>query len=205
MLLLMFRDELEGSGVLVTGFVVYSQNNLHLESLCSKCQYFIVTKEVFESAESINYFWNEYKEQDIFAKIKANLPEGDKGKEFMDISSKIIPYLASYQYRVCERQLLPTLEKDATKNIVQAELLLDRYQMEIAHSRENRIILKGDYGTGKTIIFLKKIEILSAVVRDRESIYYINFLGRSELNGVVMKKVKGFSQRVNVLKGDSTL
>ena len=115
MLLLMFRDELEGSGVLVTGFVVYSQNNLHLESLCSKCQYFIVTKEVFESVESINYFWNEYKEQDIFAKIKANLPEGDKGKEFMDISSKIIPYLASYQYRVCERQLLPTLEKDAKK------------------------------------------------------------------------------------------
>ena len=77
--------------------------------------------------------------------------------------------------------------------------------MEIAHSRENRIILKGDYGPGKTIIFLKKIEILSAVVRDRESIYYINFHGRSELDGVVMKKVKGFSQRVNILKGESTL
>ena len=65
--------------------------------------------------ESINDFWNEFKEQDIFAKIKAKLPEGDKGKEFMDIFRKIIPYLASYQYRVCERQLLPTLEKDAKK------------------------------------------------------------------------------------------
>ena len=205
MLLLMFRDELEGSGVLVTGFVVYLGNNIHLKSLCSKCQHFIVTKEVFESVESINDFWNEYKEQNIFKKIKEKLPEGDKGKEFMNISSKIIPYLASYQYRVCERQLLPTLEEDATRNIRQAELLLDRYQMEIAYSRENRIILKGDYGTGKTIIFLKKIEILSSVVRDRESIYYINFQGRSELDGVVMKKIKGFPQRINVLKGDSTL
>ena len=59
MLLSMFRDELGGSGVLVTGFVVYSENNLHLESLCSKCQHFIVTKEVFKSVESINDFWNE--------------------------------------------------------------------------------------------------------------------------------------------------
>ena len=205
MLLLMFRDELEGSGVLVTGFVLYLGNNLHLESLCSKCQHFIVTKEVFESVESMNDFWNEYKKQKIFKKIKAKLPEGEKGKVFLAISSKIIPYLASYQYRVCERQLLPTLEEDATKNIVQAELLLDRYQMEIAHSMENRIILKGNYGTGKTIIFLKMIEILSAVARDRESIYYINFQGRSELDGVVMKKIKGFPQRINVLKGDSTL
>ena len=205
MLLLMFRDELEGSGVLVTGFVVYLGKNLHLESRCSKCQHFIVTKEVFESVESINEFWNEYKEQNIFKNIKAKLPEGDKGKEFMAISSKIIPYLASYQFRVGKTPLLPTLEKDATKNIVQAELLLDRYQMEIAHSMENRIILKGDYGTGKTIIFLKNIKILSSVVRDRESIYYINFQGRSELDGVVMKKFEGLPQRINVLKGDSTL
>ena len=205
MLLLMFRDELEGSGVVVTGLVVYLGNNLHLESLCSKCQHFIVTKEVFESLENINDFWNEYKAQNIFEKIKTKLPKGDKGKEFMAISGKVIPYLASYQYRVCERQLLPTLEEDATKNIVQAELLLDRYQMEIAHSMENCIILKGDYGTGKTIIFLKKIEILSSVVRDRESIYYINFQGRSELDRVVSKKIKGFPQRINVLNGDSTL
>ena len=91
MLLLMFRDELEGSGVLVTGFVVYLGNNIHLKSLCSKCQHFIVTKEVFESVESINDFWNEYKEQNIFKKIKEKLPEGDKGKDFMNISSKIIP------------------------------------------------------------------------------------------------------------------
>ena len=205
MLLLMFRDELEGSGVLVTGFVVYLGNNLHLESRCSKCQHFIVTKEVFESVESINEFWNEYKEQNIFKNIKAKLPEGDKGKEFMAISSKIIPYLASYQFRERKTPLLPTLEKDATKDIAQAELLLDRYQMEIAHSMEKRIILKGDYGTGKTIILLKNIEILSPVVRDGESIYYINFQGKSELDSVVNKKIKKFSQNINVLKGDSTL
>ena len=205
MLLLMFRDELKGSGVVVTGLVVYSGNNLHLESNCTNCQNFIVTREVFESAESISNFWKEYKEKPIFKEIKTLLPEGDEKKEFMAVCSKILPYLASYQYQICNTQFLPTLEKDATKNILQAELLLDRYQMEIVHSMENRIILKGDYGTGKTIICLKKIEILSAELRDRETIYYINFQGKSELDGVVRKKITQLHPDINVLKGDSTL
>ena len=205
MLILMFRDELKGSGVVVTGLVVYLGKNLHLESNCNNCQHLIVTRKEFESEESINNFWKEYKEKPIFKKIKTRLPDGDERKEFMTVSSKILPYLASYQYQVCSTQVLPTLEKDATENVFQAELLLDRYQMEIAHSMENRIILKGDYGTGKTIICLKKIEILSAKLKDREAIYYINFQGKSELDGVVSKKIKQLHQNINVLKGDSTL
>ena len=204
MLLLMFRGELEGSGVAVTGLVVYSGNNIHSESNCANCQHFIVTREVFESSESINNFWREHKEENLFDKI-IRLPESTKEKVFMAVSSKIIPYLASYQYQVCNTQFLPTLNKDATESIEEAMLLLDRSQMEIAYSMENRIILKGDYGTGKTIICLKKIEILSTVLGDSETIYYINFQGRSELDGVVSKKVKGFHPNAKVLKGDSTL
>ena len=205
MLLLMFRDELKGSGVVVTGLVVYSGKNLHLESNCTKCQHFIVTREEFESAESINNFWKKYKEKNIFKKIKTKLPEGDKEKEFMAVTSKILPYLASYQYEVCNTQFLPTLQGDATRDILQAELLLDRYQMEIAHSLEERIILKGDYGTGKTIICIKNIEILSTVLRDRETIYYINFHGKSELDRVISNRIKSFHRNIKVLKGDSTL
>lgn len=44
---------------------------------------------------------------------------------------------------------------------MQTELLLDKYQMEIVHSKNNHILLKGDYGTGKSIICLKKLELLS--------------------------------------------
>ena len=76
--------------------------------------------------------------------------------------------------------------------------------MGIAHSWENRIILKGDYGTGKTIICIKKIEILSTVLRDRETMFYINFQGKSELDRVVSKQIKGFHQNRKVLTSDST-
>ena len=205
MLLLMFRDELEDSGVVVTGLIVYLGENLHLERNCSNCQHFIVTSEVFESAESMDIFWTKYKEEEIFQKIKIALPNGDKEKEFMAVSSKVLPYLASYQYHICGKQVLPTLEEEPTRNIEQAELLLDRYQMEIAHSMENRIILKGNYGNGKTIICLKKIKLLSKKLRDKETIYYINFQGESELDGVVSKKIKKYHRNINVLKGDTTL
>ena len=205
MLLLMFRDELEDSGVVVTGLIVYLGKNLHLERNCSNCQHFIVTREVFESAESMDIFWTKCKDEEIFQRIKTALPNGDKEKEFMAISSKILPYLASYQYLICGKQVLPTLEEEPTRNIEQAELLFDRYQMEIAHSIENRIILKGNYGTGKTIICLKKIKLLSKKLRDKETIYYINFHGESELDGVVSKKIKKYHENINVLKGDTTL
>ena len=200
----MFREELEGSGVAVTGLVVYSGNNIHSESNCANCQHFIVTREVFESAESIDKFWEGYKEKNIFKKI-TSLPERTNERVFMALSCKIIPYLASYQYQECNTQFLPTLNTEVTESIAEATLLLDRSQMEIAYSGENRIILKGDYGTGKTIICQKKIEILSAVLGDSDSIYYVNFQGRSDLDGVVSKKVKGLHPNVKVLKGDSAL
>ena len=182
------------------GFITFTSPNVRC-----LCQCFIVSMEVFESVESMNNFWKEYKEYNIFKKIKERLPKRNKEKDIMIICRKILPYLASYQYQVCDCQILPTLEEEPTRNIAQAELLLDRYQMEIAHSRENRIILKGNYGTGKTIICLKKMQILSAVLRDMEIIYYINFQGKSELDIVVSEKVKQYPQNINLLKGDSTL
>ena len=133
MLLLMFRDELKDSGVLVTGLVVYSGNNIHFESNCPNCQHFIVREEVFESAQSINNFWEEYKEKNILNKI-TRLPEDAKEKVFMAVTSKILPYLASYQYQECKMHFLPTLNNDATGSIKETTLLLDRYQMEVAYS-----------------------------------------------------------------------
>ena len=133
MLLLMFRDKLKDSGVLATGLVVYSGNNIHFESNCPNCQHFIVREEVFESAQSINNFWKEYKEKNILNKI-TRLPEDAKEKVFMAVTSKFLPYLASYQYQECKMHFLPTLNNDATGSIKETTLLLDRYQMEVAYS-----------------------------------------------------------------------
>ena len=84
-------------------------------------------------------------------------------------------YLAHIQFAILEESFLPVMENSPSGNIRQAELLLDRYQMEIAYSDENRILLHGNYDTGKTVFALKKIELLCNCLKEKEFIYYVSF------------------------------
>ena len=71
--------------------------------------------------------------------------------------------------------VLPVIEQDATNNIKQAELLLNCYQMEITCSDDKRVWLEGNYGTGKTVVALKKLELLLKALKAKEIIYFVSF------------------------------
>ena len=100
--------------------------------------------------------------------------------------------------------ILPVKKNDATSNIKQAELLLDRYQMEIAYSDDKRIWLVGNYGTGKTVVALKKLELLLKILKDKEVIYYINFAGKSYLDFEIKQKFKN-NEKVRTIRGGFSL
>ena len=203
LLSLMLRDELERSGVIVTALLVYLEYNTCLLDQCL-CRDLIVSKEVFDSEKNIDLFWNNY-EKRIRHYVKKELSLLEKSKLFMDVCCKLLPYLAQYQYQVSENPILPTNRADPTNSIEETLLLLDRYQMEIVNSNEKRIILKGNYGTGKSILCVRKIEFLARTLTEKDAIYYINFHGRSELDCIVKKKIKGLHPNINVIKGNYTL
>ena len=71
--------------------------------------------------------------------------------------------------------------------------------MEVVYSRQNRIFLIGNYGTGKSIIIDKKIEILLENLRDKEIIYYVNFEKESHLNSIYWMRMKP-SDKEKVIK-----
>ena len=204
LLSLMLRDELEGSGLVVTGLIVYLGCNIHLVEPCQHCRDLIVSKEIFDSKENIDEFWKNH-EDGIHKHVDKKLLLENKSKLFMDVCRKLLPYLAQYQYQVTDDPILPINRADPAENIEETMLLLDRYQMEIVYSKEKRVILKGDYGTGKSIICLKKIEVLSRTLKEKEAIYYINFHGKSELDYVVKKKIEVLHPNINIIKGNSTL
>ena len=80
--------------------------------------------------------------------------------------------------------------------------------MDIVYSKQNRIILHGDYGSGKTVIALKKIQMLLETMKDKEVVYYICFAGKSELHSFVKQKVKPFyksKRTLNVIRGGYAL
>ena len=204
LLSLMLRDELEGSEVVVTGLIVYLGCNIHLVETCQHCRYFIVPKEIFDSKENIDELWKNNAD-DIQKHVDKKMLFKNKRKLFMDVCCKLLPYLAQYQYQVIDNPILPINRADPAKNIEETMLLLDRYQMEIAYSKEKRVILKGDYGTGKSIVCLKKIEVLSRTLKEKEAIYYINFHGKSELDYVVKKKIEVLHPNISIIKGNSNL
>ena len=207
LLSLLLKDELKGSGVIVTGFVVYSDKIAYSQTGCKDCNNFIVSSKIFNSGHDFNNFWNTFVSKNILEKFDSILEARGKRDNvtlFEAVASKIVGYLAHLQFKISEKPILPVPKKDPAGNIEQTELLLDRYQMEIAYSDEKRIWLTGNYGTGKTVVALKKLELLHESLQEDEVIYYVNFAGRSQLHLKVMEKNKT-NEKVKVLRGGASL
>ena len=203
----LLKDELKDSGVIVTGLVVYSGENFHSQTGCIDCDKFIVSSKIFDSGRTFDNFWKSLVSQNIFKMFASKLETREKSNKanlFKAVASKLVGYLAHLQFKISDKPVLPVPEKNAIGNIKQAELLLDKYQMEIAYSDEQRILLIGNYGTGKTVVALKKLELLYESLKEEEVIYYVNFAGKSQLHLEVMEKNK-IKEKVKVIRGGTSL
>ena len=203
----LLRDELKHSGVIVAGLVTYLGENTQGHTDCKQCDNFIVSNKIFSSVEEFDKFWRKFAMEDISKSLGKYLERGGEivtEKAFQSVGSKILGYLAHLQFDRFDEPILPVTEKSPSGNIEQAELLLDRYQMEIAYSDEKRIWLYGNYGTGKTIVAIKKAELLHGSLKQNEVIYYVIFEGESRLDCLIKEKFKTY-EKVNVLRGGSSL
>ena len=132
----LLREELKGSGVIVTGLVVYSGEKAHCQTGCIECDNFFVSSKIFESVSNFINFWKKFISQTIFQLFAYRLEareKRDKATLFEAVASKIIGFLAHLQFEISDKPVLPVTERDPVGNIKQAELLLDKYQMEIAY------------------------------------------------------------------------
>ena len=180
LLCFILRDELENTGVIVTGLVAYSGENAHSQCACKGCDN-IFSVEIFNSVKTFSSFSKSFFRENINnLKIQVARSLKNKVNVFQAVASKILGYLSHLQFAMLQKEtleepILPVTEQDPADNIKQAELLLNRYQMEIAYSDDKRVWLKGNYGTGKTVVALKKLELLLKTLKDKEVIYYVSF------------------------------
>ena len=203
----LLKDELKGSGVIVAGLVTYSGENSHSQ-ICTRCGNFIVTNKIFNSVDQFEMFWKRFLKENI-SKFEDSLNarvNTDTTEVFEAVGSKILGYLAHLQFTpgTLEEPVLPITKNTPSGNIKQAELLLDRYQMKIAYSAEKRILLHGNYGTGKTVVALKKLDLLQKCLKEKEVIYYVNFATKSRLDCIIKQKFKT-NDKVRLLRGSSSL
>ena len=204
LLSLLLKEELNQSGVRISGLLVQEESraNRHRAEKCSRCKNFIVPPEIFDTPELFWNFWLNFKDRRKLG--DTDVKALDTTQLLQDVASKIVGYMSRHNSGI-----LPKLvENDPMKTIEQAEMLMDRYQMEIAYSEKNRVILQGDYGSGKTVIVLKKIQLLLKTMQNNEAVYYISFSAKSELHHAIKQKLKRFcklNQNVKVVQGGQNL
>ena len=203
----LLKEELKDSGVVLNGLVVYSGENIHSQDGCTDCDNFIVSSKVFESSHDFDNFWEKLVNEKNFKVLASNLEaieKSNKANWFEAVASKMIGYLAHLQLNITEKPILPLPEKKPAGNIKQAELLLDKYQMEIAYSDEKRVLVIGNYGTGKTVVALKKLELLYEDLKENDVIYYVSFAAKSQLHLEIKEKNKT-REKVKVIRSGTSL
>ena len=207
LLCFLLRDELENTGVIVTGLVTCLGEYSHSQSACNDCGNMIVPFEKFGSVDSFKEFCESFVSEKNFQDLAiciATSGKKEKASLFQAVTQKILGYLAHLQFPMLRKTILPVKTNSPTGDIEQAELLLDRYQMEIAYSSDKRVWLEGNYGTGKTVVALKKLDLLSKGLKDKEVICYINFARKSPLDFVIKQRFEK-NEKVRAIAGGISL
>ena len=191
----LYQDELNLSDAKIIGFVISNSETQNFELKCELCKKFVIPFESFQSASTF-HFWLE-KFTRFFGMHEFRLDQQDN-KMFSLFCKKFISLMACTE---CE--YLPNFTRNVTSQMEQACLLLNPKQMEILYSSFNFVILKGNFGTGKTIILQKKLEELAQKLTKEQIIYYINYDRKSNALTEVKKFIKHIcpkiSNRINIL------
>ena len=206
LLCFLLRDELKHTGVILTGLVAYSGENSHSQNGCKECDNMIIPFEIFNSVEIFKSFCESFFSEKFmeFARRVAKSKKKDKGNVFQAVTSKILGYLSHLQFAMLQEPILPVTEQNPTDNIKHVELLLNCYQMEIVYSDDKRIWLEGNYGTGKTVVAFKKLELLLKTVKDKEVIYYVSFARKSLLDVIIKQRFEK-NKNFRAIRGEYSL
>ena len=104
---------------------------------------------------------------------------------------------------------MPNFTTNVTSQMKQACLLLNPEQMEVLYSSCNFVILKGNFGTGKTILLQKKLKDLAPKLTKNQIIYYINYDRKSKAFVEVERFIENIFQksagRIRILENNNGL
>ena len=167
----LYEDELKLSGVKIVGLVISNSETQNFKLKCELCKKFVIPLKAFQSPSTFRSWLEKFTKW--FGISESNLYQQDRNS-FSLFCTKILSLMACTK---CE--YLPNFTANVTSQLKQACLLLNPEQMEILYSPCNFVILKGNFGTGKTIILQKKMEDLAQKLTEKQTIYYINYDGKS--------------------------
>ena len=182
--LTLYNREIQASGVTVIGLLIReNEKQQELVDECSFCYLFSPSYKDFESPATFNDWWKPIENYEGWWHL-ANPKK--QNKLFDDLASEILCFMAR------QERGLPTLTDVKSHQFKQTYFLYTPRQMDVHFSDAKHIIIHGSYGSGKSILGLKKLELIWKSLKRDEKIIYINFDFKSDLHFLMEKNVKEY-------------
>lgn len=174
LLVTLYKNELKGSGCKIIGLVVIKEDIQNLKMHCHICKIFIVSDKIFRTLKSLENWWQKFEQ---WCEMKELILYNANENLFTLISSKLLSFMAS-----CQCLYLPNLTNIPASQVEQTHLLLTPEQIEVLYSSEAHVCIRGNFGTGKSILALKKVMLLSQTLKKNDVIYFVNYDQRSSFH-----------------------
>ena len=177
-----YNQEIQTSGVTVIGLLI-TENEKQEFVKCNFCDLFSPSFQDFESGTSFENWWVPVENYERWW----NLANPGKQKElFDDLAAEILCFMA------VQEKGLPILTDDKSQQFKQTYFLYTPQQMNIHYSDAKHVVIQGSYGSGKSLLGLKKLELISNSLGRDEKIIYVNFDSKSKLHLLMEKNVKEY-------------
>ena len=188
MFMLLFGDEVKSNRLKVISLLASNETtNEHLK--CEDCKNCIVS---YETVESYDLFRNWFHDHAVNFKIDA-----DNTDEIIHIAAlaKLVGCLAAAPYF----DDLPTFTKVTNEQMKHMLLILTPEQKRILYSGDKHVLIQGPYGSGKTIIAHKKLQMLSDEFEESDNNGVVHFICHDSKSALLSE----IEKRPNVIAHDN--
>ena len=110
-------------------------------------------------------------------------PANESNTFSLDFSAKLLGFLASYQFSKENHfhLTLPSLANNPATQMAETTILLTLEQLRIVNSPNKHLMIQGCYASGKSLIALKKAEMMSKTLKQNEILCFISYDSSSML------------------------
>ena len=178
--LTLYHKEIQASGVKIIGLLIRVKEKQEKLVECKFCRLFSPSCKDLESRTNFDKWWipiETYEHWWDLASPKIQI------KLFDELAAEILCFMA------VQEKGLPTLTDNKSQQFKQTYFLYTRQQMDIHFSDTKHVVIQGSYGSGKSILALKKLELIWKGLGRYGKIIYINFDRKSSLHLLMEKNV----------------
>ena len=169
--LALYHREILASGVAVVGVLIRRKEIEEDFVECKFCYLFSLSYEDFQSRTSFEHWWDPVETYEHWWDFDSHEMQS---KLFDDLAAQMLCFMAAQK-----KGRLPALTDNKSNQFKQAYFVYTPQQMDIHFSDAKHVVIQGSYGSGKSLLGLKKLELISkSLTRNRKTVY-INFNSKS--------------------------